>query len=53
MYDGHEGSYVSEYLQSHFHIRFRQRLAINGSEGSGVKQSFLEVGLFFGAFYYF
>jgi hypothetical protein len=45
VYDGHEGSYVSEYLQQHFHIRFRQRLAVNGSHGSGIKTSFLEVSL--------
>lgn len=43
VYDGHEGSYVSEYLQQHFHIRFRQRLAVNGSHDSGIKRSFLEV----------
>jgi hypothetical protein len=42
VYDGHEGSYVSEYLQQHLHIRFRQRLAVNGSLGDGIKTSFLE-----------
>ena len=43
IYDGHEGSYVSEYLQQHLHLRFRQRLAVNGSESKGVTESFLEV----------
>ena len=42
IYDGHEGSYVSEYLQQHLHIRFRQRLAVHGSSGNGVTLSFME-----------
>ena len=30
MYDGHESEYVSEYLQTHLHFRFNEKLLLNG-----------------------
>jgi serine/threonine protein phosphatase PrpC len=49
IYDGHEGSYVSDYLHQHLHMRFRQRLAVNGSADKGVAASFLEVSYWLAA----
>lgn len=42
IYDGHEGNYVSQYLQNNLHIKFRAKLIEHGSHETSVVLSLME-----------